>query len=302
MKIRLGTRGSALALTQTGLVAGALGGLGHRVELIHILTDGDVRAPDTPWGEGAFVAALERALARGQIDLAVHSAKDVPIDGDPGLTIAAYPPRDDPRDVLVSRDPAGTLAMLPPGAVVGTDSPRRSGFLRAARPDARVVPLSGNVDTRLRRLDDGEVDALILAAAGLRRLGRTDRISQFLDPASMPPAPGQGALAVQARADDRAAIKAGGALDDAPTRLCVEVERAVLQRAGGGCRAPLGALAVVEGDRLTVLAAAADPDGSWSLVRHWTGRSGEAERAGSELAAALLAAGYRDASAKVAAR
>ena len=168
--VRLGTRRSALALVQAGIVASALGDRGHDVELVPIVTEGDVRAADTPWGEGAFVGALERALLDGSIDVAVHSAKDVPTDERPELAIGAYLPREDPVDVLVG--PAGTALdgpdALPAGATVGTDSPRRTAFLRARRPDLVFRPLDGNVDTRLRRLDEGQADVLVLAAAGLR--------------------------------------------------------------------------------------------------------------------------------------
>jgi hydroxymethylbilane synthase len=191
-------------MTQSGLVADALRAIGVPVELVTVRTLGDVRPPDTTWGEGAFVGALETALLTGEVDLAVHSAKDVPTTEDPRLVIAAYPSREDPRDALVSREPGRAFADLPPGSRVGTDSPRRTAFLRASRPDLRVHPLHGNVDTRLRRLDDGETDALILAVAGLTRLGLQGRIGQILPPDVVPPAPGQGALAIQCRTDDAA--------------------------------------------------------------------------------------------------
>jgi hydroxymethylbilane synthase len=262
--LRLGTRGSALAQIQSGLVAAALRRNGLDVDLVTIVTDGDVRPPDTAWGEGAFVGAIELALVERRVDLAVHSAKDVPIAQALGLAIAAYPERADPRDALVL--PVGrsvaSLDELPSGSVIGTDSPRRTGFLLAARPDLRVVPLHGNVDTRLARLDAGEVDALILAIAGLQRLGRPNRISLPLDPATVPPAPGQGALAIQVRADDEAALEAVAALDHPVTRLAVSVERALLEATGGGCRAPIGALGRQEGDRLFFMAAAVEPDGT----------------------------------------
>ncbi|MDQ3493384.1 MAG: hydroxymethylbilane synthase, partial [Chloroflexota bacterium] len=272
---------------------------GHEVILVPIVTEGDVRLPDTAWGEGAFVGALETALRGGQVDLAVHSAKDVPIEEEIELVIAAYPPRGDARDALVTRRDRGrravdALAMLPAGATVGTDSPRRGAFLRAARPDLRVRPLHGNVDTRLRRLDAGEVDALVLAVAGLSRLGRADRIDTILDVPLMTPAPGQGALAVQVRADATAVRRAVAALDDAPTRLCVELERAVLEAAGGGCRAPLGALASLHGTDLDVLAVAASPDGSRRMTSRWSGTSDETSHVAARMAAELIAAGYRE--------
>ena len=334
--LRLGTRGSTLARLQSELVAESLRRAGHDVELVTIITAGDVRPPDTAWGEGAFVGALEAALASGEVDLAVHSAKDVPIEEGPAspLVIAAYPGREDARDALVLRavgrhapvDPGGAsapvaaptaglaparaaghvpgpaaapsgsapaplpLAILAQAARVGTDSPRRAAFLSAARPDLVIVPLHGNVDTRLRRLDAGEVDALVLAVAGLVRLGRGERVSVAIDPAVLPPAPGQGALAVQCRADDSMVLDALGALDDPATRLSVEAEREVLRVAGGGCRAPLGAFATIGGDRLDLLAGALTASGRPVFLRrsgpvtHWrdlsASASGELLRAG----------------------
>ncbi|MDQ3937729.1 MAG: hydroxymethylbilane synthase, partial [Chloroflexota bacterium] len=184
--IRIGTRGSALALAQAQLVADAVAASGWRHELVIVETEGDRRAPDTAWGEGAFVKSIEQALLEGRADIAVHSAKDVPTDEQPSLAICAYLRREDPRDALVVAGAGAvggaTLDSLPPASVVGTDSPRRTGFLRAHRPDLTVRPLHGNVDTRLRRLDAGEVDALVLAVAGLIRLGRQDRIGERIPP------------------------------------------------------------------------------------------------------------------------
>jgi hydroxymethylbilane synthase len=248
--LRLGTRASQLALTQSGTVADALRALGVGVELVEVRTIGDQRPPDTAWGEGAFVGALETALLGGEIDLAVHSAKDVPTTEDPRLVIAAFPSREDPRDALVGREPGLTLETLPAGSRVGTDSPRRSAFLRARRPDLHVHPLHGNVDTRLRRLEGGETDALVLAVAGLTRLGRADRIGQILDAGVVPPAPGQGSLAVQCRSGDAATRAWVARLDDPASRAAVEMERAFLRASGGGCRAPIGGLARVEGDEI----------------------------------------------------
>jgi len=263
--LRLGTRGSALALAQSGMIADDLRALGASVELLVIRTTGDDRPPNTVWGEGAFVMALEAALLEGRIDVAVHSAKDVPTAQDPRLEIAAYPPREDPRDALVCREEGRTLATLPAGAVVGTDSPRRVAFLRARRPDLRTRPLHGNVDTRLRKLAAGEADALVLAVAGLRRLGLDGRISEALSTDVALPAPGQGALAIEVRADDRITRPLAARLDDRATRVAVEAERAFLRASGGGCRAPLGALATVDGDTITIRGAAAAegdvPDG-----------------------------------------
>ncbi|MCI0582645.1 MAG: hydroxymethylbilane synthase [Chloroflexi bacterium] len=256
-RLRLGTRGSALAVAQSSTVADALRALGAEVELITVRTLGDDRPPDTTWGEGAFVGALESGLLDGTIDLAVHSAKDVPTTEHPRLTIAAYPERADPRDAIVGREPGTTLASLPHGARVGTDSPRRSAFLRAVRPDLQLHPLHGNVDTRLRRLDEGATDALVLAVAGLTRLGRGDRIGEILPAELCPPAPGQGALAIQCRSDDAIARSVIALLDDPATRAAVEAEREFLRATGGGCRAPIGALAAVEGDLLILRGATA---------------------------------------------
>ena len=322
--LRLGTRGSTLARRQSELVAAALRSAGHEVELVTIVTEGDVRPPDTAWGEGAFVGALERALRDGTVDLAVHSAKDVPIGDGPAragvgpgaapgdgpapaagapevppavapgpgrrLVIAAYTAREDPRDALVTRDGAG-LETLPAGATVGTDSPRRAAFLAAARPDLRIVPLHGNVDTRLRRLDAGEVDALVLAVAGLVRLGHGDRAGCALDPSVMPPAPAQGALAVQCGAGDLRLRDALAAVDHAPTRRCVEAEREVLERTGGGCRAPLGALGTVHGGRIELLAGAVVRAAGPFVIRRSddAGRSMELARS---MAQELLGAGF----------
>lgn len=252
--LRLGTRGSALALVQSREVAAALEATGASVELVVVRTAGDDQAPDTAWGEGAFVGALERGLVDGSIDIAVHSAKDVPTTIDARLAIAAYRPRQDPRDALVCRERGGTIATLPLGARVGTDSPRRTAFLLARRPDLRVHPLNGNVDTRLRRLDSGESAALILAVAGLTRLDRADRIDERIAPDVIPPAPGQGAVAVQVRADDAEAVATVGRLDDPATRACVEAERAFLHASGGGCRAPIGCLAWLDGEKIILRA------------------------------------------------
>jgi len=263
--LRLGTRGSALALAQSGIFADELRARGASVDVVVIRTTGDDRPANTVWGEGAFVMALEAALLDGRIDVAVHSAKDVPTAQDPRLAIAAYPPREDPRDALVCRESGRTLATLPAGAVVGTDSPRRVAFLRARRSDLRTRPLHGNVDTRLRKLAAGEADALVLAVAGLKRLGLAGRISEVLAPDVVLPAPGQGALAIEVRADDPVVRPLVARLDDPATRAAVEAERAFLRASGGGCRAPLGALATVDGDTLTIHAAAAAegdvPDG-----------------------------------------
>jgi len=276
VKVRLGTRGSRLALVQSELFAQRLRDAGHEVELVRIVTEGDVRPVDMSPGEGVFVAAIARALIAGEIEVAVHSAKDIPLDDDPELVIAAYPERGDPRDVLVTRRGGASLDLLPRGATVGTDSPRRAGFLRAARPDLRIASLHGNVDTRLRRLDQGEVDALVLAAAGIDRLGRSERIDERLDPGLITPAPAQGALAVQARRSDVELLRILAPHDQASVRLAVETEREVLKATGGTCRAPVGALASVEGDSFKLLVAGVNSDGTGKRIEHIVGAWPEA--------------------------
>ena len=292
VKIRLGTRGSTLALAQSHWFAERLRAVGHEVELIRIVTEGDVRPIDTEPGEGIFVAAIASALARGEIDVAVHSAKDVPLDEEAELVIAAYPERADPRDALVTRSGSGSIATLAPHATVGTDSPRRAGFIRAARPDLRVVPLHGNVDTRLRRLDAGEVDSLVIACAGLDRLGRGDRIDQRLDPNLVTPAPAQGALAIQARRSDTTLIGLLAAHDQPDIRHAVGAERRVLSATGGTCRAPVGALASVDGDRITMVIGGVNSDGTDFRVESVHGPRSEAiamaDAAGRRLAGAVM--------------
>ena len=290
-RIRLGTRDSLLARAQAAIVAHALAGIGADVEIVPLTTSGDLRAPDTAWGEGAFVDALEVALRDDRIDAAIHSAKDMPTDhaAVSDLTVAAYVTRADARDAIVVR--AGglptSMETIPNAAIIGTDSPRRSGFLLSLRPDLRIRPLSGNVDTRLRRLDDGDVDALVLAVAGLERLGRGDRVGLALDPSLMPPAPGQGALAVQVRVSDDATLDTVARLDDEAVRATVEAERAVLRTLGGGCQAPIGALATLDRERLTLVAGRVEPDGSDRRVGAWSGPPGAGLRLAAEVAAAL---------------
>lgn len=272
-EIVIGSRGSALALAQARLVYEALHREGHASRVVTIETEGDRRAHDTAWGEGAFVAAIERALMDGVVDIAVHSAKDVPTDQDPRLRIAAYLPRADPRDALVVRTDAKErrIADLPSGCRVGTDSPRRTGFLLARRPDLVVHPLHGNVDTRLSRLDAAQTDALVLACAGLDRMGLGDRIAERLEPGIVPPAPGQGAIAVQVRSDDQRMLAVAEAIDDRDTRLAVEAERTFLIASGGGCRAPIGALATIIGDEIDLLGGRARPDGAQVGFAHRRG-------------------------------
>jgi hydroxymethylbilane synthase len=289
LRIRLGTRGSRLALAQSELVASRLRAAGHSIELVTIVTEGDLRPIDISPGEGVFVTALESALVAGDIDVAVHSAKDIPLDERPGLLIAAYPERADARDALVTRSGRQSLATLAAGATVGTDSPRRTGFLRAARPDLRVVPLHGNVDTRLRRLDAGDVDALVIAAAGVDRLGRGDRIDERLDPEVVAPAPGQGALAVQARRVDTRLVDALRSIDEPDLRFAVELEREVLAATGGTCRAPVGALATARGDEFELLVAGVNSDGSDRMVERVLGRRAESRASAADAGRRLLA-------------
>jgi len=292
MKIRLGTRGSMLALAQSAWVAGRLRLSSHDVELVRIVTEGDVRPVDTTPGEGIFVAAIASALKRGEIDVAVHSAKDIPLEGEPELVIAAYPERADPRDALVTSSGSESIGTLRAGATVGTDSPRRAGFVRAARADLRIVPLHGNVDTRLRRLDSGEVDALVIAAAGLDRLGRGDRIDQRIDPEVVVPAPAQGALAVQARRADAALLQVLAHLDQPDIRLAVEAERRVLSATGGTCRAPVGALASMVDERFAMVVGGVNSDGSDMRIESIEGSRSDAialaAAAGARLAGAVM--------------
>ena len=291
MLIRLGTRGSMLALAQTEWFAKRLSDAGHEVELVCIVTEGDVRPIDTEPGEGIFVTAIARALQRGEIDAAVHSAKDVPLVEERDLVIAAYPVRADPRDALVTKDGGSSLSRLPESASVGTDSPRRSGFLRAARPDLRVVSLHGNVDTRLHRVDSHEVDAIVIAAAGIDRLARGGRIDERIDAHVIPPAPAQGALAIQARNEAGPLLEELRLYDYADVRLAVEAERRVLRATGGSCRAPVGALATVEEDELTMLVGGVNSDGSDLRIETVHGKRADAmrlaEEAGRNLAGAV---------------
>jgi hydroxymethylbilane synthase len=270
--LRLGTRGSALATTQSGLVARRLGELlGRPVELVRIKTEGDVKTGSLAslGGTGVFVTALREALVDGRCDVAVHSLKDLPTQQPEGLTVVT-PEREDPRDALCARDGL-TLDGLPRGGRVGTGSPRRAAQLRAARPDLDVVDIRGNVETRLARAlgPDADLDAVVLAYAGLSRLGRTEVVSQVLDPVVVSPAPGQGALAVEARTADLVETdlaEAFTALDHRPTRLAVVAERAVLARLEAGCAAPIGAYARLEDDVLALSAVVSRVDGSEQIT------------------------------------
>jgi len=290
--LRLGTRRSALALAQANLVADAIRRrIGRPVELIEITTHGDVSAEPltTIGGTGVFVSALRDAVLAGDVDLAVHSYKDLPTAPAGGLVIAAVPAREDPRDVLVARDGC-KLADLPAGAVVGTGSPRRAAQLRAIRPDLDIQPIRGNVDTRIRLVSSREVDAVILARAGLARLGRLDEATQILDVDEMLPAPAQGALAVEcADGADLAAQLA--VLDDAASRVAVEAERGVLAALEAGCSAPVGAYAEATDSEIFLRAAVVSTDGAVRVRLSTTGPVADPRGLGSSLAAMMLADG-----------
>jgi hydroxymethylbilane synthase len=290
--IRIGTRGSQLALAQSRWVQAWLQQrLGVEVTLVVIKTTGD-RFVDQPLsaigGKGMFVKEIEEALLAAAIDCAVHSMKDVPSELPPGLVIAAVPPREDPRDVLITRA-GGGLDRLGGGARVGTSSLRRMAFLRAARRDIEVCSLRGNVDSRLRKLDGGECDALVLAAAGLRRLGIERAGAAFIDPQSFIPAVGQGALAIESRTGEIAERLA--ALDDAHTRVAVTAERAFLSRVGGSCHTPLAAHATVSGDQVEMRAMIAAPDGTQVIRGARADHMSAAAALGTGLAEELLGRG-----------
>jgi hydroxymethylbilane synthase len=296
MTIRLGTRGSKLALAQSNLVAEALTvSTGRPVELVEIVTAGDrSAAPVAQLGVGVFVSALREALIAKEIDFAVHSYKDLPTAPAEGLVIAAVPPRADPRDVLVARDGA-TLADLGPGATIGTGAVRRIAQLHAARRGWSPVPIRGNVDTRLRKVAGGELDAVILARAGIARLGRTDEITETLDPLTMLPAPAQGALAVECRLDDTETAQLLAVLDDEYSRAAVTAERALLATLEAGCSAPVAALAeVAEGDdgpEIYLRGGAFSPDGTGSIRLSRTGTLADPAEVGRALARDLRAEG-----------
>ena len=299
MTIRLGTRRSALATAQAGMMADQLRGLGHTVEMVEITTVGDTSTASLSsiGGTGVFAAAIRQALLAGEIDIAVHSLKDLPVAPEPGLLIAAIPIREDARDALVARDGL-TLGELPFGSLVGTGSPRRTAQLAALGLGLRVTDIRGNVDTRISLVHNGSCDAVLLARAGLSRLGRLYEVSESLDPLQMLPAPGQGALAIECRDDRPDLIEALTPLDDPDTRACVSAERALLAALEAGCTAPVGALAeVVEGEHgteLSLRAFAGTPDASVELRRSIVGPLKEPERLGRELAAVLLQEGAAD--------
>jgi hydroxymethylbilane synthase len=244
VSLRIGTRGSALALAQTQTIADALAALGNDVELVTISTAGDrsTESLASLGGTGVFATALRDALLAGDVDVVVHSLKDLPTADHPALTIGAVPKRADARDALCARDGL-TLDTLPPGARVGTGSPRRAAQLHSRRDDLEVVDLRGNVDTRLRKVADGELDAVVLAAAGLERLGRLDAVTEFLGLDGWPTAPGQGALAIEVRSGEEKLVKR---LEHPASRVVVDAERRTLALLEAGCSAPVGAHALID--------------------------------------------------------
>jgi hydroxymethylbilane synthase len=294
--VRIGTRRSLLATTQSGHVAAMITErLGQETELVEITTAGDVtQAAGIPLAgsgsTGVFVGALRTALLDGRVDVAVHSLKDLPTQPAEGITVAAIPVREDPRDVVVARDGL-TLGELPPGSRVGTGSPRRAAQLHALGMGLDVVGVRGNVDTRIGFVHAGELDAVVLARAGLARIGRLDEVTEVLDPLQMLPAPGQGALALECRSDDELAVQLA-VLDDAGSRAAVVAERTVLATLEGGCSAPIGALADVvegeDGDELWVRAIALSLDGSLSVRRSASGALTDAAGVGRRLAEEML--------------
>ena len=293
--IRLGTRASVLAGTQAELVAQALrAALGREVVLVEVSTEGDVSTAPlaTIGGTGVFVSALRDALLRGEVDLAVHSLKDLPTTPAHDITLAAVPLREDPRDVVIARDGL-TLGELPADARVGTGSSRRAAQLHALGLGFDVVAIRGNVDTRIRKVAAGDVDAVVLARAGIARLGRMDEVTEVLDPLQMLPAPGQGALAVECRTSDTdLAAEVRAAIDEPRTRAAVTAERAVLNTLEAGCSAPVGAMAEIaegeDGDELWLRAVALSADGVVAVRRSATGSPGDAEKVGRGLAEEML--------------
>lgn len=303
--LRIGTRGSALALWQARAVAAGIERLGGRAELVTISTRGD-RRQDVPLaeigGKGVFVKEIHEALLGGTIDVAVHSAKDMPAVSPDGLTIAAVLPREDPRDALVASAPSASSAFsafpassaFPAFAVLGTGSPRRIAQLRRLFPAARFEPIRGNVDTRLRKLDAGEVDALVLACAGLNRLGLGGRITTPLEAADCVPAPGQGIIAVEARRADAPALALLAGLNDAAARAALAAEQAVVAELGGGCQLPLGAFAEIHGETLSIRAVAASAAGTTVVEGSVRGDPRVPVEAGIRLARDLASRGARE--------
>jgi hydroxymethylbilane synthase len=293
--IRLATRGSALALTQSGQVARALeAALGRKVELVTVRTSGDALQNVSlakVGGKGLFIKEIEEALADDRADVAVHSAKDLPAGMPPGFALVAFPERADPRDALITRPRGGSVAALASGARVGTGSVRRGSQLLALRPDLEIVPLRGNVDTRLRKLEDEGLDAIVLACAGLDRLGRADAIDERIDTGTLLPAVGQGVLALETRSGDPLADAIREAVDHAPTRAAIEAERAFLEGLEGDCTVPLAAFAEPVGGEVRMRALLAATDGTTLLRAECAAPLERSAEAGREAAQRVLAAG-----------
>ena len=302
-KVRIGTRGSLLATTQAGTIRDAIIALGQPAELVIISTDGDrSQAPVADIGIGVFTAELRHAMADGRIDVAVHSYKDLPTAPDERFVIAAVPPREDPRDALVARDGL-VLGELPAGSTVGTSSPRRAAQLRALGLGLEIRPLRGNLDTRLNRVSSGDLDAVVVARAGLARIGRLDAVTESLEPVQMLPAPAQGALAVECRVGDTELVTLLGKLDDPDTRAAITAERVLLAELEAGCSAPVGAIAeVVESidedgrifEELSLRGCVAALDGSDVIRTSGIGTPERARELGLSVAAELFELGARD--------
>lgn len=296
--IRVATRGSLLALTQTRWAVDRLkeANPGTEFELHTFKTVGDKVldvALSQIGGKGLFTKELEDAMLDGRADLAVHSLKDMPTELPPGLVLGCIPEREDPRDVVITRD--GTLFQeLPPGSLVGTSSLRRVAQLRAQRPDLEYVSIRGNVDTRLRKMEEGQVAALVMAASGLHRAGFKERITQYLDPAYCLPAPGQGALTIEIRETDGRIGQVVGRIHDTTTALEVMAERALLARLEGGCQVPIGAYAVLDSGILHLEGLIASPDGSKVIRYEAEGDGGRARSLGQQVAEWLLANGGQE--------
>lgn len=292
--VRVGTRGSALAIAQTEEVVSALREAwpGVDFQIVRITPDGDRRksAPLLSLGRGTFAKGVEEWLLDGRIDMAVHSAKDMPTTLPQGLVIAAYPERKDARDVIVNRLNKGFYD-LPPGASLGTSSPRRSGQLLAARPDIEIVPIRGNVDTRMSKVGEDGLDGVALAAAGLERLGRITEATEFLDPELCAPDAGQGALAVEILAEDEGMREMAEAVNHAPTWAAVSAERAFVDTIGGGCRVPVAAYAVPRGEYLDITTMACLPDGSRIYRDRTEAPISDVKAAGREAARSLMETG-----------
>ena len=301
--IRIGTRGSLLARTQSQTIADALTAAGHPAELVIIKTAGDASAaPVAEIGVGVFTTAIRVALRNNEVDVAVHSYKDLPTAPESDLTIAAVPPRVDPRDALVARD-GMVLGELPPGSVIGTSAPRRAAQLRALGLGLEIRPLRGNLDTRLNRVSSGDLDAVVVARAGLARIGRLDVVTESLEPVQMLPAPAQGALAVECRVGDTELATLLGKLDHPDTRAAITAERVLLAELEAGCSAPVGAIAeVVESidedgrifEELSLRGCVAALDGSDVIRASGIGTPERARELGLSLAAELFDLGARD--------